>query len=146
MQLLGRGDDAGRESLQQLLKGIEGEVVARGLVQYLQDDPRKQPLWALTLLTDDSLHLVYGEARNTIARILGGGNQEQHALRIPLSDVRDVRIEPPRGFLERLRRGPTRRVAITRFVGPVVRLEIDDSAEELFQVLKRRTSESSSSA
>jgi len=127
----------GDTQLQAIIAGLGEEVQQKALVQYYPPDSGRRPMWGLALLTQSTLHIVYGHGENWATRIIQSSTMEQETIAIPRDTIADVELPTAPTGIRRLFSGPTRVATVRTRDGDAVRLEIDDDGESLLRASRR---------
>ena len=137
MSLFGGERQSGATQLERIIREIGEPIDAKGLVQYVTEDRRRE-LWALLLLTPTSLHVLYGEGQNWFARLTSPSPPDQHDLVLPFSSILEIEIPERGGVIRRLLSGPTRMAVIHSHDADPIRLEVDDPAAKVLEEARAR--------
>ena len=137
MGIFGRDEEPGEQPLARIIREIGEDVRRRALVQITPAGSRRT-WWGVVLLSENALHLVYGEGRNWLAQLARRGSPEQHLVSVRLEEIERVVIPPRGGFLRRVFSGPTRIARIHRRDGGPIELEVDDEAAAVVEEAGRR--------
>lgn len=138
MKLFGRGES--ERSLDDVVAEIGEEIERRALVQYLERDRMANPRWGLLILTDSSLHVIYGTGQNLVGKLLNQGAPQQRRSSIRLDEIDRIELPPRGSFLRRLVRGPTRTAILDVRERGRIELDVDDDGAEIVEIARARIS------
>ena len=138
MKILGFGKkDESKQTIDELVAALDGTIGAKALGRLVDPGKKDVVVWALVLLGQDALHLIFGEGDSWLRKMFGAPTKEQQLVSIPLEDM--VQIERPsrRSWLGRVMQGPMEVVTIRMRDGDTLRVEMD-RRESLVEELDRR--------